>query len=96
MTKRTTVSTSINSDQKVKKKACTKHEVQAYLINTNNNNNLRPLEWWQVNGVKYWNLDRVAQKWLAVLVTSTAIERVFSICGVVDTDKRLNLLRISI
>ena len=50
MTKQTMVSTSINNDPKVKKNACKKHEVQVYLINTNNNNNLRPLEWWQVNG----------------------------------------------
>ena len=28
---------------KVKKKACIKHEVQAYLIDTNNNNDLGPL-----------------------------------------------------
>ena len=48
------------------KEACTAHKVHAYLTNTNNNNDLIPLEWWRGNGGKYHNLDRVAQKWLAV------------------------------
>ena len=77
-------STSINNDQKVNKKSCKKHEVQAYLINTNNNNDLSPLEWWQVNGGKYWYVARVAWKCLAVLENSTPSERVFSMCGLVE------------
>ena len=48
------------------KKSCITHEVQAYIIEDNNNNNLNPLEWWQVNGGKYWNVYIVAQKWLGV------------------------------
>ena len=45
MSKQTKVSTSINNDQMVKKKAFIKHEVHSYLINTNNNTGyLRPLE----------------------------------------------------
>ena len=32
------------------KKAWITHEIQAYLINPNNNNYLSPLEWWRVNG----------------------------------------------
>ena len=43
MTKQKMVSTSINNDQKANKKACIKNEVQAYLIITNNNNDLFPL-----------------------------------------------------
>ena len=62
MTKQTTVSNSINNDQKVDQKARIKHEVQAYLIDTNKNKHLRPLEWWRANGVKYRNVDRVARK----------------------------------
>ena len=76
MTKRRTVSTSINNDQKVNKKACIKHEVQAYLIVTKNNNDLSPLELWRVNGGKYRIVARVARKWLAVPATSTLSERV--------------------
>ena len=71
MTKRTTVSTSIKNYQKVNKTSCIKYEVQTYLINTNNNNDLRPLEWWRVNGGKYQTVARVAQNWLAVPETST-------------------------
>ena len=37
-----------------------------------------------------------AQNWLAVPETSTPSERVFSICGSVDTDEQSNLLRLSI
>ena len=43
MMNRTTVSTSINNDQMVNNKLCIKNEVQGYLINTNNNNDLSPL-----------------------------------------------------
>ena len=45
---------------------------------------------------KNWNVDRVAQKWLAVPAASTPIERMFSICGLVDTAYRSNLLRVLI
>ena len=85
MMKRTTLSTYINNDQKVNKKSCIKHEVQAYIIDTNNNYDLRPLEWRRVNGGKYYNVSRVVQMWLAVTETSTPNKRVFSICGLVDT-----------
>ena len=65
-----------------------KHEVQAYLINTNNDNDLGSLEWWRVNGGKYRNVARVAQKWSAVPETSTRSEHVFSISGLVDIAER--------
>ena len=32
------------------KKSCIKHEVQVYLIDTDNNKYLSPLKWWRVNG----------------------------------------------
>ena len=50
----------------------------------------------QVNGGKYWNVARVARKWLAVPDTSTPSERMFSICSLVDTAKRLNILGVLI
>ena len=40
------------------KKSCTTHDVQEYLIDKNNKNNLSPLEWWRVNGGKYRNVAR--------------------------------------
>ena len=91
MRKQTTVSNSINNYQKVKKKACIKHDVQEYLIDTNNNNNLIPLEWWRVNGGKYRNVARVAQKLLAVPYIFTRRKRVFSIFGLVATVGQLNI-----
>ena len=73
------------------KNACTTHKVQAYLIYTNSNNNLIPLEWWRVNGGKYRNVARVAQKLLAVPYIFTRRKRVFSIFGLVATVGRLNI-----
>ena len=67
------------------KKVCITHENQAYLINKNNNNYLRPLEWWWVKGQGKQNVARVARKWLAVPATSTPSKRVFSICGLLHT-----------
>ena len=78
------------------KKACITHEVQAYIIVTNNNNNLSTLESWQVNRGKCWNVARFVQMWLAVPATSTPSKRVFSMCGLVETAKCLNLLGVSI
>ena len=78
------------------KKACITHEFQVYLIKTNKNNELWPLEWWRANGGKNWNVTRVAQKWLEVPETSTPSERVLSVCGVVDTAERSNILGVSI
>ena len=78
------------------KKACINHEGQAHIINTNNNIDLSPLEWWRLNGGKYWNLALFAQKWLSVMETSTPSKRVLLVCGLVDTSKRSNLLRVSI
>ena len=48
------------------KKACITHEVKAYTIDKNNNNDLTPLEWWGGNGGMYWIMDKAVRKWLAV------------------------------
>ena len=73
-----------------------KHEVQAYLIDTNNNNDLGSLEWWRVNGGKYRNVARFSLNWLAVTATSAPRECVFLMCGLVDTSKRSNLFGVLI
>ena len=49
-----------------------------------------------MNGGKYQDLARVARNWLVVLETSTPSERMFSICGLVDTSEGLILLGVSI
>ena len=67
------------------RKACTTHQVQVYIIDTNNNNNLCPLEWWRANGRNYSNVERVAQEWLAVPETYSPTEHVLSMCGLVDS-----------
>ena len=80
----------------MKKKSCITHEFQAYLIDTNNNNNLSPLQWCLENGINYWIVDIFALKWLTIPETSTPSQRVLFIYGLVDTDKRPNLLGVSI
>ena len=96
MAKKTTVSTSINNDQKVNKKACIKHGVQENIIDPNNNTNLSPLELLQENGGKHKNVDRVMQNLLSVPATCTPSEHVFSRCGSLDTAKRSNILGVLI
>ena len=65
-------------------------EVQSYLIDTDGHQDpsVDPLEWWRCNSKRYPNVARAARKWLSVSSTSTPSERVFSICGVVDTPRR--------
>ena len=60
------------------KKAYITHEVQAYIIDTNDNNDLIPLENWRANGGIYWIVDRVARKWLAVPENSNPSKCVLS------------------
>lgn len=68
-------------------------EVQAFLLEDCKDS---PLNWWNRNCFRYPNIARVARKWLAVTATSTPSERVFSICGLVDTAKRSQMLGESI
>lgn len=68
-------------------------EVKAFLLEDCKDN---PLNWWNQNCFRYPNIARVARKWLAVTATSTPSERVFSICGLVDTAKRSKMLGASI
>ena len=52
---------------------------------------INPLEWWKKNKHIYPNVAKCARMWLSVPTTSTPIECVFSICGIVDTAKRNRL-----
>ena len=63
-------------------------EVQSYLMDIENCGDIDPLVWWRDNRLKYPHVALAARKWLSVTATSTPSERVFSICGVVDTAKR--------
>ena len=76
-----------------KAKVHAKQEVLSYLICTGSivKRKFNPLEWWQVHKNKYPNVAVLARKWLSVLGTLTPSERVFSICGLVNTAKRSRL-----
>jgi len=50
-----------------------------------------PLNWWRDNLSRFPSVGAVARKWLSVPATSTPSERVFSICGIVDSAKRSSL-----
>ena len=67
-----------------------------FLIDTQTYKDIDPLIWWKTKRFNYPNVARIARKWLSVPATSTPSERVFSICGLVDTTKRSNLLGESI
>lgn len=64
------------------------HEVTSYLCEVETLDVKSELLWWKLNHIRFPNIARVARKWLGVVATSTPSERVFSICGVVDTAKR--------
>ena len=49
------------------------------------------LEFWRKNHSKYFHVARVARKWLCVTATSTPSERVFSICGIVNSAKQSSM-----
>lgn len=69
-------------------------ELKAYLLEDDCKGN--PLEWWRQHCFRFPNIARVARKWLSVTATSTPSERVFSICGLVDSCKRSQMLGESI
>ena len=70
-----------------------KQEVMSYLMATDGiiKKKFNPLEWWRINKDRYPYTALVARKWLCVSATSTPSERVFSICGIVNSAKRSSL-----
>ena len=73
--------------QEARLKIVAAQEVERYLVEIDDKTDERldPLEWWCSNRCRYPNVARAEQKWLYVSGTSTPSERVFSICGIVDT-----------
>ena len=86
----------MTEQDKEKHRNLVRHEVNAFLIETEIANDIDPLMWWKEKRLNFPNVARVARKWLSVPATSTPSERVFSICGLVDTAKRSKLLGESI
>ena len=74
-----------NSSSVSKLKLIVKQEVQVYLAAIEDCGDVDPLIWWNENKCKYPNVAKVARKWLAAPAPS---ERVFLICGLVDTARR--------
>ena len=50
-----------------------------------------PLQWWKVHRKQFPRVALGERKWLSVCSTSTSNERVFSICGIVNSVKRTRL-----
>lgn len=50
-----------------------------------------PLEWWSVNEKNYPNLAMLARRYLCIPATSAASERIFSVAGLVISEKRSRL-----
>lgn len=98
-TRKKITSDSISGDaqyelRKAKLKVSLVQEMKAYLLEDDCKDN--PLEWWRLHCFRFPNIARVARKWLSVTATSTPSERVFSICGLVDSCKRSQMLGESI
>ena len=81
----------ISIEEKVKAQA--KQEVLLYLIATESivKRKFDPLDWWKEHKRTYPHVAALARKWLSVPGTSTPSERVFSICGIVNSAKRSRL-----
>jgi len=87
----------LTEDDEEKHRNLVRHEVNAFLIETQTLNDMdHPLMWWKAKRFNFPNVARVARKWLSVPATSNPSERVFSIRGLVDTAKRSSLLGESI
>ena len=91
-----TVDDIVSEEEKEKHRNLVRHEVNAFLIETEIANDMDPQMWWKAKRFNFPNVARVARKWLSVPATSTPSERVFSICGLVDSPKRSKLLGESI
>jgi hAT family C-terminal dimerisation region len=98
-----------STDSQDKKLSCieilkidAEHEVTIYLNHTErmsikDRRRLQPLQWWRdIGRKKFSNVALAARKWLSVTATSTPSERVFSICGIVNTAKQSSLVGKSI
>ena len=73
-------------------KSLVTHEVTSYFCEVEALKEVKcELLWWKSNRARFPNIALVARKWLGVVATSTPSERVFSICGVVDTARRSRL-----
>jgi hypothetical protein len=71
---------------------CTK-ELNDYIAVVSAGVDVKPLDWWRVNGAKYPTLTKLARRWLAVMATSVPSERALSTAGNVLTMKRAALAR---
>jgi hAT family C-terminal dimerisation region len=78
------------------------HEVTTYLNHTErmsikDSRHLQLFQWWRdIVRKKFPNMALAARKWLSVTATSTPSERVFSICGILNTARRSSFVGNSI
>ena len=68
-------------------------EVTKYRSQKKPSNNSNPLDFWRDNEKRFPLLSSIAKNYLAIMVTSTTSERVFSTLGLVLTKRRLSLTR---
>ena len=81
------VLTDMHNMEKAKLNLIAAQEVEAYLMEVNGckNSNFDPLEWWCMKQNRFPIVTHAARKWLSVSGTSMPSERIFSICGIIDT-----------
>lgn len=66
-------------------------EVRSYLAEDLINRKENPLNWWKTRTAIYPHLAKLAKKYLCIIATSVASERIFSTAGQVITDRRNRL-----
>jgi len=67
-------------------------EMDLYLFNTQELEvSCSPLSWWKMNFKHYPRLAQLAKKFLSIQATSAPAERIFSLAGLIVTDRRTRL-----
>ena len=64
-----------------------KQEAISYLVTTEGipSAKFRALDWWKKHAAQFPIVSKLAQEWLGVPATSTPSERVFPVCGIVNS-----------
>ena len=66
-------------------------EIERFQREPQVHHDLDALDWWQKNEIRFPSLAKLARRYLCVPATSVSAERIFSIAGLVISNKRSNL-----
>ncbi|CAF1024858.1 unnamed protein product [Didymodactylos carnosus] len=84
-------SSSVLSQLITRQRSSTSSELTEYLAENELRQQTCPLVWWGQNKSRFPTIAKIARKYLCVPATSTPSERVFSISGIITSDRRSRL-----